>query len=238
MVTSPKSLAEVLVTKNYDFQKPSQFRHTIGRLLGIGILLAEGDEHKVQRKNLLPAFAFSHIRSMAPLFWDKAREGVQAMTQQILEDASKTPDAKKTAVIEVGSWGSRITLDIIGLAGLGRDFGAIKNPHTPLSDAYWHIFKPNRQARILGLIGLVIPPRVLKWLPVQRNSDISTASRLIRATCAELIDEKKQKLGMSTPGRLYPFMACFGSHGGPPETACLLPEKNDITDIVGQLARS
>lgn len=47
LVTGPKALAEVLVQKNYDFIKPKLFREGLGRLLGIGILLAEGDEHKV-----------------------------------------------------------------------------------------------------------------------------------------------------------------------------------------------
>jgi hypothetical protein len=47
LVTSPKALGEVLVNKNYEFIKPSQLRNGLGRLLGIGILLAEGDEHKV-----------------------------------------------------------------------------------------------------------------------------------------------------------------------------------------------
>lgn len=102
MVTSPKSLAEVLVTKNYDFQKPAQVRHTIGRILGFGILLAEGEVHKVQRKNLLPSFAFRHIKDLYPLFWEKSCDGVRAMTRQILEDASKTPGTESTAVIEAG----------------------------------------------------------------------------------------------------------------------------------------
>jgi hypothetical protein len=47
LLASPKALAEVLVHKSYEFIKPYQFRHGIGRLLGIGILFAEGDEHKV-----------------------------------------------------------------------------------------------------------------------------------------------------------------------------------------------
>ena len=46
-LTSPKALAEVLVTKSYDFQKPNEARQVLGRLLGVGILLAEGEEHKV-----------------------------------------------------------------------------------------------------------------------------------------------------------------------------------------------
>jgi hypothetical protein len=47
LITSPKALGEVLVNKNYEFIKPSQLRNGLGRILGIGILLAEGDEHKV-----------------------------------------------------------------------------------------------------------------------------------------------------------------------------------------------
>jgi len=47
LVTNPKALAEVLVTNSYDFIKPKQLSQTIGRILGIGILFAEGDEHKV-----------------------------------------------------------------------------------------------------------------------------------------------------------------------------------------------
>lgn len=54
LVTSPKGLAEVLVHNNYDFVKPKQLVEGIGRILGIGVLLAEGDEHKVlpQKSNL------------------------------------------------------------------------------------------------------------------------------------------------------------------------------------------
>jgi hypothetical protein len=49
LVVSPKALGEVLVTRNYEFIKPPQLRFGLGRILGIGILLAEGDEHKVSR---------------------------------------------------------------------------------------------------------------------------------------------------------------------------------------------
>ena len=47
MVTSPKALAEVLTQRSYEFVRPERFRKGLGRLLGIGTLVAEGDEHKV-----------------------------------------------------------------------------------------------------------------------------------------------------------------------------------------------
>ena len=48
LITSPKALGEVLVQRNYDFVKPAMITSGLGRILGIGVLLAEGEEHKVE----------------------------------------------------------------------------------------------------------------------------------------------------------------------------------------------
>lgn len=50
ILTSPKSLSELLVTKVYDFEKPEMIRESLRRITGDGVLLAEGDEHKVSIK--------------------------------------------------------------------------------------------------------------------------------------------------------------------------------------------
>lgn len=47
VLTSPKALSELLVTKVYDFAKPTPVRQNLRRIVGDGILLAEGDEHRV-----------------------------------------------------------------------------------------------------------------------------------------------------------------------------------------------
>ncbi|PVH85843.1 cytochrome P450 monooxygenase-like protein [Cadophora sp. DSE1049] len=203
-ITSPKGLGEVLVTKNYDFIKPSHVATGLGRLLGIGVLLAEGDEHKRQRKNLMPAFAYRHVKDLVPVFWDKSREAVIAMTEHInaggmpnseLPAPHKRPDVEKDdAVMEVGEWASRATLDIIGLAGMGQDFGAIKDPNTELNRTYRTVFKPSRQAAILGLLNIFLPGWFVRNLPVKRNGEIEAAAAVIRTTCRQLIRSKKDKL--------------------------------------------
>ena len=48
-IVSPAALGEVLVQKNYDFEKPLQLRKGISRILGTGLFLAEGETHKVRR---------------------------------------------------------------------------------------------------------------------------------------------------------------------------------------------
>ncbi|KAH6674056.1 cytochrome P450 4A12A [Plectosphaerella plurivora] len=209
LINSPKALSEVLVTKNYDFEKPSAFRWSIGRILGIGVLLAEGEEHKFQRKNLMPAFAFRHVKDLYSVFWKKSREGAVVMTEHILAEAAaaqpdaaadpEKPLARDTAVIEAGAWSSRITLDIIGIAGLGHDFNAINDPDGPLSQIYQNVFKPSKQAQILGLLGLVLPGWLVAHLPVKRNGDVAQASAVIRDTCRDLISNKKAKLARKEP---------------------------------------
>lgn len=200
MITSPKALGEVLVSKNYDFVKPVHVARGIGRLLGVGVLLAEGEEHKIQRKNLMPAFAFRHIKDLYPTFWSKSREAVTAMTEAVkakeLRESigERNIETKEDVTIEVGEWASRATLDIIGVAGMGQDFGAIRDPDTVLNKTYRTVFKPSRQAQILGLLNLFLPGWFVRNLPIKRNGDIEAAANIIRTTCRQLIRAKKEKL--------------------------------------------
>jgi len=153
----------------------------------------------------MPAFAFRHVKDLYPVFWRKASESVQILTDHIHAEAAKEAapqDAEKagdgaekdTATLEIGDWASRLTLDVIGVAGLGRDFGALRNPDSELARTYSTVFKPNRQAQQLAMLSLVLPDRVVGALPIQRNNDIWTARSVIRATCRDLIREKKEKM--------------------------------------------
>ncbi|KAF2494779.1 cytochrome P450 [Lophium mytilinum] len=192
LITSPKAMAEVLVHRNYDFIKPIRFREGLGRVLGIGILLAEGDEHKRQRKLLMPAFAFRHIKDLYSVFWAKSREMVVGIDDSIKKPTA--PSEKTSNVVEFGNWASRATLDIIGLAGLGRDFHALDDPDNELNQTYRTIFTSNRLARIMQILGNFIPIWFLRLLPVKRNEELSNAIKLIKSTCWDLVRTKRQSV--------------------------------------------
>lgn len=212
IVTSPKGLSELLTVKHYEFGKPHDFIVGLGKILGIGLFLAEGDNHKMQRKNLLPAFAFRHVKELYPAFWDKSRELIDAVTDQIkaggisdgeLSLANKvrnTEVEEDEAVIELSEWCSRATLDIIGATGLGKDFGSIQDPNNRLAAAYRIITKPSKTAQFLGIAGMLFPNVIVRNLPVERNGQIEEASRIIREECATLIQEKKQRMAKGGRG--------------------------------------
>lgn len=210
LVTNPKLLGEVLVTKNYEFIKPRHFRNGLGRILGIGILLAEGDEHKRQRKNLMPAFAYRHIKDLYPVFWSKSREMVELLkgaakstvpaTEKqgaAVHDPEKdSADVVKHApgIIEVGDWTSRATLDIIGVSGMGRDFDSLHNPTNKLNEVYRTVFSPGKVGRFLQILGVFLPFWLIKRLPVKRNHEMNEASVYIRQVCRDLIRQKRQAM--------------------------------------------
>ena len=162
LLVSPKALAEVLVQKPYEFIKPPILVSGLGQILGVGVFLAEGEEHKKQRKDLMPAFAFRHIKELYPIFWSKSSELIQALKVHG-ETGSRDSDRPNTSV-DVKDWTSRATLDIIGLAGLGRDFNAIKDPHNELICTYKQIFSFSRSGQIRAVL-LFLAPWLLRALP-------------------------------------------------------------------------
>jgi cytochrome P450 len=194
LVTSAKALSEVLVTKSYDFIKPDFVSAGIGRILGIGVLFAEGDEHKKQRKGLTPAFSFRQIKQLYPIFWNKSVEMVYCIAKESIQTEGKADDASSAGTVQLSEWASRATLDIIGVAGLGQDFNSLADPDTELNKVYRAIFSPSRAGQILGLLQFFIPPFIIQNLPVKRNDDVHAASQVARATSMRLVEQKKRDL--------------------------------------------
>lgn len=191
--TTPKVLAEVLNSQSYIFVKPQFFRFSL-RLLGNGILMAEGDEHKRQRKILTPAFHPRHLRSLFPLFWSKTREMVDLITAEI--QASDAPDP----IIDFNSWGSRCTLDIIGKAGAGIDFNAMKYPDNDLFKIYQKVFTPTSGQLWIGIMNLIMPLWFMQNLPLKAVRDVSRAKDFIMKICLDMINTKRAQLAEKKSG--------------------------------------
>ena len=210
LIANPKTLGEVLVTRSYEFIKPHQVRNGLGRILGIGVLLAEGDEHKQQRKNLMPAFAFRHIKDLIPVFWSKSRELVECLskaskstgpTAEKLSNSAQDEEKAATdepqhaqGAIEVGDWSSRATLDIIGLCGMGQDFDALHDSDNKLNKTYRSLFSLDRASRFLEIVGVFFPFWILSRLPIKRNQQVNDGLKYIKQLCRDLIAKKRTNI--------------------------------------------
>ncbi|BFZ61253.1 hypothetical protein YB2330_002312 [Saitoella coloradoensis] len=198
LTVDPKSLAYIL-NNAYDFPKPQQTIRFLGRFLGFGLLTAEGELHKRQRKVLQPAFAHAHVKALVPEFWKKTEEVVDCWNKEI--NAAERPE--EGVVVEVLSWLSRTTLDIIGTAGFGYDFDALHTTSNPLAEAYKLMFKFDKIGRVVGILSVYLP--FLRSLPFKRNrelkSAVATVNKISEGLVHDRISESKAATETSTKGK-------------------------------------
>jgi cytochrome P450 len=196
-LTNPSSLADVLVHKAYDFQKPGPVRKFLSIILGDGLIVVEDDLHKFQRKNAMPAFSFRHIKELYPIFWSKSVEMSQSIASEIHENHEPSPGEKPASlqgIVEINHWANKATMDIIGVAGLGKDFNAIKNPEDELIKTYEEILEPTTEKAFYFAFNVLLGRRFVSMLPWALNKSLKTTTDKLKKYCLDLIREKKQNV--------------------------------------------
>lgn len=195
--TSPKVLQEVMHTKAYIFQKAPMVRKSIGKLLGMqGMLFSEGEQHKIQRKHILPAFAYRHLRDLIPIFWEKSLELSKAIENDLRTKQDTEAEKQTGVVIEMSQWLSRSTLDIIGSAGFGYEFNCVKNDDdsNELVKAYRKVFSPaSKTVQIIRVIYQYLPEWLINLIPLKRRKEGLQAIELLKSMCTRMVREKKQE---------------------------------------------
>ena len=82
--TSVEGVSEIL-QRHYEFIQPEQVKMFAEPAIGPGLVLVNGEEHKKQRRELMPSFSMRHIRELHPVFWGKAVEMTRKFEQLIAE---------------------------------------------------------------------------------------------------------------------------------------------------------
>lgn len=147
----------------------------------------------------------------------------------------KTTNANaRDAVVPMAGWLSRVTLDIIGIAGVGNDFNSLDNPDTELNKAYYALFDTSGQKNVLAFLETVenfVPVSFLSRLPLKRNKVIDEAARYIRQISREAIKAKKSSHGDRGKDILSVAMAsgCFPEENLVDQTMTFLAAGHETT---------
>ncbi|WVR08887.1 hypothetical protein IAU60_005946 [Kwoniella sp. DSM 27419] len=193
------------------FPKPEQTRKGMADMLGNGVLVAEGPDHRRQRKVLNPSFSPAAIRGMVPIFYDKAYELRDKFLSLVEGDlpsdqpASITPPIEMDVVpgakkIDVLSWLGKATLDIIGLAGFNYDFRALEDPNEPLNEAYRNMFAAGLEFNLGAILQALIP--VLRAIPTKRIRTVKESTDVTKRIGRRLIEDKKKAIAAAHAGGL------------------------------------
>ncbi|KAF2969102.1 hypothetical protein GQX73_g4470 [Xylaria multiplex] len=195
IVAAPEALAEVLTTKSYHFKKPQSTVTALKPIAGMGILLAEGDQHKQQRKTLLPAFAYRHIKDLYGLMWNISSHAVVSLTEAV---ATAPKAEQQPYTMDIMQWASKTTLDIIFVGGMGQSVDSVRSQdsnYMTLRRIYKTVFSQSRQDLILFILRMwVLPSWLLPYVPLKRNIELRRESQTLRDVCRQLIRQKKSDL--------------------------------------------
>ncbi|KAH8798002.1 cytochrome P450 [Flagelloscypha sp. PMI_526] len=161
----------------------------------VTILTAEEDRHKRLRKALSPAFSTAAIRRVTDVFYDSAHK-VSAHWQNIL-DANDGD-----AIIEIQGWMNHVSLDSIGIAGFGHDFGSLDGKRSSVVDMLdsFGTQKPTFVDLIVMLLSVPFPT-IFTRVASPWNKRLSRFRRTMFEAAQQLLTNTKQEakvLGDST----------------------------------------
>ncbi|KIX09241.1 uncharacterized protein Z518_00320 [Rhinocladiella mackenziei CBS 650.93] len=170
------AFAEVLVTQSYDFPKTEKGRAFLRSVIGDGLVVAEGAQHKLQPKHSLPSFAFRQIKELYPLFWTKAVQMTHAIDKQVFNQQRLIGDSKPPT------------------AGLGRDFNSLEHSEDKIVRLYEELTSLTPQVRNLAMAYLILGERVAKvLLPRTAYNQIRTVQQL-RLLCQNFVQERRVQI--------------------------------------------
>ncbi|KAI0536583.1 cytochrome P450 3A5 [Xylaria digitata] len=189
VVNSLAAHKAVLQTHVYSFVKSPLFARLVGEITGDGLLFAEGEEHRHQRKLLAGPFSISSVRKILPVFQKKA--------EALSEDLETTLGGRSYASIEVMNALSKSAMDIIGLTVLGVDLDTLSSAY-PLSfqELYGRVLHQSPLGQLISAINAFVPIR--RFVPLEANRRFIHANESLRKMLREIIDKRKADLGDGT----------------------------------------
>ncbi|PFH50017.1 hypothetical protein AMATHDRAFT_146368 [Amanita thiersii Skay4041] len=195
LTLDPVSVSYILKNPTI-YEKPWQSRRLITGLIGCGVLAAEGEVHKRQRRIVAPAFSSHNLKVLVPLAFRKGSELRDKWLYLIKQQQSHmSPSNCQEGTIDVYYWISRATFDVIGVAGFDYDFHAIQTDSNELFSAYKTMFDAalSQNSLIRTVLGVYFP-----WLselfPDRITQTIRKCQGVIHRVASRLISEKKRKV--------------------------------------------
>ena len=96
LINSLQAHKEIMSTHVYSLVKPAFFRRLVGEITGVGLLFADGEEHKKQRRLLANPFSARNIQRLVPVFKEKGQDLVQIFKSKIDSTGEKSAVLERT----------------------------------------------------------------------------------------------------------------------------------------------
>lgn len=121
----PKAISHVFARDMWLYNQTPFNKAAVRATVGRGVLWADGQIHKRQRKALNPIFSSAAVRSLMSAIHDTAHKAMMAWDSEI-----ESNQGTHCAVIDAQQWMNHVSLDSVDIAALSHDFGALHGNDT------------------------------------------------------------------------------------------------------------
>ncbi|KAH8115692.1 cytochrome P450 [Phellopilus nigrolimitatus] len=191
VLVDAKAIAHYYSKETFVYVHSTFAKQAISNIIGKGLLWAEGESHRRQRKTLAPAFSNAAIRNLTPVFFDSA--------YKIKTTWDAAISSSDEAIIDVQKWMNCVSLDSIGIAGFGHDFGELDGHHSEVGEMFdsFGTLPQRGISMILPLLGQVLP--FLMKIPTTRRRLIKELHRSMEEIAEVLLmrSRKEKEAGES-----------------------------------------
>ncbi|KDQ56786.1 hypothetical protein JAAARDRAFT_179466 [Jaapia argillacea MUCL 33604] len=186
ILTDPKAIAHFYSHETFGYVQPTFGKMLIENIVGRGLLWAEGEAHKRQRRAIAPAFTNAAIRKVTDVFYDSAYKLKDAW-DTIIEAASSDE-----AIIEVQTWMNHVSLDSIGIAGFSHDFGSLHGKYSTVANVFdsFSTIQPTLIDIIPFILGPIFP--FLINIPTERNRMLRKLNASMEEISEELLSKTRE----------------------------------------------
>ncbi|KAG0708534.1 cytochrome P450 [Suillus ampliporus] len=201
MISDPAALQYIFVKSGYRFPKPRERRALTQMINGKGIVWADGDSHKRQRRVMLPGFGGPESKTFLLLFKGCA----ESMSNKWIDIISNSKE--QSVVFNIPHWLSRATLDAIGEAAFDVRFGSTDNNESALAHSYRNLMtdafgSPSDWQILFQGVSKYIPSRILEYFgDTSRNPRIVRLRETGRAATSVAKQMVKDKAEMLLQGK-------------------------------------
>ncbi|KAG9312334.1 cytochrome P450 [Chiua virens] len=197
LVSDSKALQRMFNTSAYSYPKQPNLRVLSRMVNGKGIVWADGEDHKRQRKILLPGFGGPESRAFLNIFKGCA-EAISAKWMEIIGDSGE-----QEVVLNIPTWLSRGALDAIGQAAFDIQFDTIQNDQHPLARIYNNMLSdifghPSTAQIFIQATSKYFPLWILEWMTDHgsnpRLQRAREAKRVATDISKQMVQEKAESL--------------------------------------------
>ncbi|KIJ32712.1 hypothetical protein M422DRAFT_35753 [Sphaerobolus stellatus SS14] len=145
------ALQRIMVSEWINYPRPDFMRNILGFVAGYGLLTVTGNEHKLMRRAMNPAFSLSNLMAQTDMYYPPLEGLIQILHKHI----AAQPEPEKGTEVLVYNWMSKVTLDVICATAFGYHPDSVHNDNNELASAYHTLLDMQSGPNIAALIAFM-----------------------------------------------------------------------------------